>query len=338
MTGQCGSGIRTPTGRLLLPATATLTDAWHDARRSRVGGSEVAALLGLSPWMTWFSLYYAKKGQWSQTELDEMRWGRLLERPIVDWFGAQHPEYHIARPGTYVHRERDWQLCTPDALLCHPPKRPGRSGPNRFASAGLEAKCDRYDDGWGELGTDQIPVHYRCQVLWQMDVTGLNEWWVAVLFGGSDYREYRLVMDDAARADLDLMRQTAQAFLWDLNHDVLPDIDDHTVTQQVIRDMHPGIDRDVNVTVPVDLAEEYWSAYDVHKAAEANLTYYRSVLLGLIGDGRGALTPLEDGRRKVAYRHPSNYGAPPHLRDWRPRTASRTQIQATTEPEEGNAA
>lgn len=334
MTAERPRGIQTPAGRLILPATATLTDAWFEARRTRVGGSEVAALLGLSPWASWFSLWHSKKGYWSQAELDEMRWGRLLEAPIAAWFGQQHPEYHVAKVGTYTHNDRDWQLCTPDALLCAPASGRSRNGGKarggRYAHAGLEVKCDRYDDGWGEPGTDEIPVYYRCQVLWQMDVTGLDEWWVAVLFGGSDYREYRVVMDDAARADLKVLYDAAEAFLADLANDRRPDIDAHTVTHQVIRDIHPDIDRDINVTVDDQLADDYWHARDVYKDAEDNHRYYSSLLLDEIGGGRGAYTT--DGR-KVAYRHPSNHGAPPHLRDWRPRKKP-TQIQ----PEEGETA
>jgi len=312
-------GLRTPAGRLILPATATHTGAWHEARATRLGGSEVAAVLGLSPWLSRFSLWHIKKGGWVQPEVDEMRWGRMLERPVVDWFAHEHPDLKVRRVGTYAHSERDWQVATPDALLQSLCIDCGWE-----TTAGLEAKCDRYDHGWGEPGTDEIPVHYRCQVLWAMDVTGLDRWHVAVLFGGSDYREYLLEMDDAARDDLDLMRAAGRSFLDDVENDVLPDIDGHSTTHQVLRDRHPDIEPG-DVVVEDDLAAHYWRAEDIYHEAEVNRRYWRSVVLDEIGGRHGAKT---SSGVKVARRQGSGYGAPPHLRDWRPRVnAPRTRIR-----------
>jgi putative phage-type endonuclease len=306
-------GIKTPTGRLILPATATHTDAWFQARASRLGGSEVAAVIGLSPWLSRFSLWHIKKGAWMQPEIDEMRWGRMLERPIIDWFAHEHPEYEVRRVGTYVEHVRDWQVCTPDALLLS----------SKRAVAGLEAKCDRYDDGWGEPGTDEIPVHYRCQVLWCMDITGLDRWYIAVLFGGSDYREYLIEWDNGCDDDLDLLRAAGRSFLDDVENDVLPDIDSHSATHQVIRDLHPDIEPG-DVVIPDDLAAQYWRAEDVYEAAADNRRHWRSLVLNEIGSRHGA---KNSAGVKVARRQASAYGAPPHLRDWRPKGAPRTRIQ-----------
>ena len=79
----------------------------------------------------------------------------------------------------------------------------------------LETKSDASPgDQWGEDGSDEIPVHYRGQVLWQMDVMGVSTAFVACLFIQTwKIRVYELTMDDAAIADLKLMREEARDFL-----------------------------------------------------------------------------------------------------------------------------
>jgi predicted phage-related endonuclease len=47
---------------ILLPKHELHSEAWHEARRSRLGGSEIAAVLGLSPWQSPFSCGTSRPG------------------------------------------------------------------------------------------------------------------------------------------------------------------------------------------------------------------------------------------------------------------------------------
>src|SRR5205823_13949319 len=60
---------------------------WHAARARGLGGSEIAAVLGLSPWESKFSLWHRKMGLASPVvETDEMYWGKLHEPTILaEW-------------------------------------------------------------------------------------------------------------------------------------------------------------------------------------------------------------------------------------------------------------
>ncbi|MDQ3578214.1 MAG: YqaJ viral recombinase family protein, partial [Actinomycetota bacterium] len=50
---------------------------WHAARAQGLGGSEIAAVLGLSPWESRFSLWHRKTGTASPVvENDIMYWGK----------------------------------------------------------------------------------------------------------------------------------------------------------------------------------------------------------------------------------------------------------------------
>lgn len=56
---------------------------WLAQRRTGIGGSDVAAILGLSPWRTPYQVWEDKTGRSDdQEETPALYWGRLLEDPI----------------------------------------------------------------------------------------------------------------------------------------------------------------------------------------------------------------------------------------------------------------
>jgi putative phage-type endonuclease len=57
---------------------------WHAARRNGVGGSEIAAVMGLSPYESRFSLWHRKQGMVNPVdENPQMYWGKLLDPPFA---------------------------------------------------------------------------------------------------------------------------------------------------------------------------------------------------------------------------------------------------------------
>lgn len=287
---------------------------WHAARRERVGGSEVAPILGLSPWDSYFSLWHRKRGAiGEQDENPEMRWGNLLEDVICREFANRHPDLDVLpAAGTWVHRERGWQLANPDRLAV-----------NRDTGQleVVEAKTARDDHGWGEEGTDQIPVYYRAQCLHYLDVFGLDVCRVPVLISGSDYREYEVRYDET---DALIGRDAAAAFLDTLRRNERPNIDAHTATLQTVRELHPDI-ADIDVEIPPALRDEYQGACEELKAAEGAKTYATSLVLDAIGDGRRAVCLGE----RVAMRVPTaGENKPPHLRPAQARTTFPTTRSA----------
>ena len=60
---------------------------WHELRKRNIGGSDIAALFGASPWMTEFTLYAEKSGITEHVieENNKMALGRYLEPFIGEW-------------------------------------------------------------------------------------------------------------------------------------------------------------------------------------------------------------------------------------------------------------
>ena len=61
---------------------------WHTLRRDGVTASEIAAVLGLSPWDSPFSLYWRKINGWCADDPVDMSTGRRVEPVVADWWAT----------------------------------------------------------------------------------------------------------------------------------------------------------------------------------------------------------------------------------------------------------
>lgn len=264
------------TAVLVTDAPANTAD-WHAARRDGIGASEISAVVGLNPWMSAFQLWHEKKGNLPGADPDNplFYWGHALEPLVAARFTELHPDLYVAHAGTHRHSEREWQFANLDRLVLTAGE----------PDVPLEIKTTKYPDGWGPSGSDQIPVHVRCQVTQQMDVFSAPYAWVAVLIGGSDYREYRIDFDEA---DATALREAGAAFWASLQTDDEPPIDASWSTYEAVRELHPEIDgEDIDLN-PALYARYAASKADADSAADAH-RQAKSELLAAIGTARRGL-------------------------------------------------
>lgn len=270
--------------------------AWLAERADALGGSEIAAVVGLSPWESKFSLWHRKAGLVGPVEeTEQMAIGKVLEDPICDrLFAERHPEFEVVRCGLYRHRERLWQVAQPDRFAVH----------RETGEVVLVEAKNLYDgDGWGEPGTDQVPVYYRAQVQWQLDTIGVQRVILPVLVAGCEYREYEIAYDPA---DAGVLREAGEQFIASVRACERPDIDSSSATYQVIRELHPDID-DVKVTVPFEVADGYRTACQAAKDATDAKQLATNVLADAMGRARRAIDPLGE---QVAIRVSNGDGTP----------------------------
>ena len=150
-----------------------LTEEHRAQRRRGIGGSDVAAIAGLSPWRTPLDVYLSKVEDVEQTETDAMRWGSILEAPIAAGY-AQATGHRIRCVNRVLaHPEHPFILASLDRQIVAHPAGPGV----------LEVKTAlRRSDEWGESGTGEIPDHYALQVHQYLLVTGWKWAELVVLF------------------------------------------------------------------------------------------------------------------------------------------------------------
>lgn len=165
-------------------------------RRKHLGGSDAAAALGLSPWKSPVELWQEKTGRIPVlgTPSEAMRWGTVLEDVVAKRYASE--------TGLFVWNTSKVFL-TDDSILAASIDRlvTGGHGIPAISKASLktkhllEVKTSRSKDGWGEQGTDDIPLHYQCQVYQYLGITGAEVCDLAVLFGGSEYAQYTIKHD-----------------------------------------------------------------------------------------------------------------------------------------------
>jgi putative phage-type endonuclease len=291
----------------LTPGTA----AWDEARAGlTITATEIAAVVGLSPWMSRFTLWHKKAGlAIAPFEMNPaIEWGNRLEDAVASKWQDEHPGQLAAPAGTWQHRDRQWQRATPDRLIY--PQPPGEFEVPEQAEALLEVKTSPMGDDWGPDGADDgVPIWYRCQAMWQMDTLGLRRTHFAVLISGHDYREYTVDYDED---DAHTLRSAAEEFLADVRNGVRPPIDGATDTYQTVRVQPDGFD-DVDVEIPLEDAARYELAQEAAKAAATELTAAKAIVLDHIGTGRRAVA---NGRR-IAYRIPKPDGTTKSLNPYK---------------------
>jgi putative phage-type endonuclease len=134
--------------------------AFLAARKVGVGGSDVAAILGLSPFQTPLDIWRAKVLGDESDESTAMERGRRLEPYVLRAYADKANALLQQRKEPYVD---GWRIGNVDMLA-------ERRGWPRV----VEAKTTVMDD-WGEEGTDEVPVYYQTQGLWYLDLAALDE-------------------------------------------------------------------------------------------------------------------------------------------------------------------
>lgn len=280
---------------------------WHAIRRSGIGASEIAATVGLSPYMSATTLYYRKRGDLpEQFDTARMEWGRRLERTILAKFKERHPELGPYQTGKlYRSDERPWQLATPDAVTW--------LGSEPVV---VEIKTGASRDKWGDEGTDDIPVEYRCQIMQSMDVVGARLAYLPVLFNGRDYREYVIRYD---WTDVRILRIRGAAFWERVVGGDPPPVDGHPETTSALRKLW-GVE-DKIVTIPYDLAQKRERAGAALDRAVEFFERIDNQVRDLVGDAaevyangrvvakRSQWTQLDLDRTKLRKEHPELWDA-----------------------------
>lgn len=247
---------------------------WHALRADRIGGSEVGAIVGASKYESAYSLWAKKLGLISDEVADNeaMYWGRALEPVIIDRFEREHPDLELIRDvGTYVHRERDYHLANPDALYKKPDGSYGI----------LEIKTARYADDWSE----GIPQYYMTQIQWYLSCFGFSEAYVAVLFSGSDYREFPVKADQLWQED-DLYK--VADFLDCIAEQRKPEWDGAEATVMAVRQQHSEIDPETVVELG-ELGLHYSSALEDLEAAKEQVNELQARVLDAMGTAKTAV-------------------------------------------------
>lgn len=166
-------------------------EAWLEARRRGIGGTDAAAILGHSSFATAFDVWTEKVvGQLPpRPTTDPMWWGTALEATIARWYAEQTGrtlEHAGDGFAMFWHPTEPHLFATPDRLVVG-------------ESRGVEIKLvgPHAAHAWGAAGSDVIPVGYETQVRHCMACCDRDIWDVVAMFGIHDVRVFTLYRERA---------------------------------------------------------------------------------------------------------------------------------------------
>ncbi len=266
-----------------VPGAAPGSEEWMQY----LTASKIGALMGHSNYDSWFSMWHRMKGNIlpDPDDSDEAKRGHYLEPSIAAWL-ADRPElegHDLVPTGMWVAKDQPRYGATPDRLAI-----PTLDAQKLGAKLALvECKSSNKDWEWGTEGTEEIPLEYYDQTIWQLrcvrthypEVEGVH---VGVITNGLNFRYYYVPWD----ADYaEVLERRAGEFMAALDAGESPSIDPmdgHTQTYVAIKKMHPDIEPR-SVQLERDKVIRFLDLNERRKALDYELQASRNVIAGDVG-------------------------------------------------------
>ena len=165
-------------------------------RTKFIGGSDVAAILGVSPWKSAFQLYQEKIGAFveeitpaKQRIFDRgHRWEPVVVEMLIDELqGRGHEVQIIARNARYLDRDLPYMACELDLELLLD---------GEECNAEMKTVHPFAAKDWGEQYTDEIPIYYSAQGMHGLMVKPRRRCIFAALIGADDLRVHQIERDE----------------------------------------------------------------------------------------------------------------------------------------------
>ena len=254
---------------------------WLAERRTGIGGSDAAAIMGVSPWRSAYALWAEKTGLAPVEDTEEseaMEWGRRLEPLVAEKFSEVTGRQIAPGAGIVRHPRHEFMLATLDFNQQCPERGPGV----------LECKTLGFfrSDEWNE----EPPLHYQIQVQHYLAVTG-REWGsFAALIGGQ-----RFVWCDVPRNDgfISALEEECAAFWERVKLGDPPPIDGSRSTAAALKRLYP---KDSGQTIVLPAEASAW--HDEIETAKAEIDRWTEIRLAAenklkaaIGDATEAYVP-----------------------------------------------
>lgn len=271
-----------------LPADGDTRRRFLEARQHGIGATDCAAILGLSPWASPLSVFHDKVDPIGELGAGSLpMWlGLRLEGVVAELFTARTGLPTRGDNRQHAHPEDPWLVCHLDFRV--------RGNPDAL----VECKTQNSRSGWGEDGTDDVPVYYWTQVQHEMLVTGASLTYLPVLFGLYDFRVFEVQRDEA-------FHETWRAAASDFWHDhvvprVPPPLGGDDFSRKVVSARYPSYEDILKVVPPerelviLRLREEM----EKLKAQELSVETLKNRVKDLIGDSAG----VEGSWGKITWR------------------------------------
>lgn len=223
-----------------IDTTQLTRDEWLGERKRYIGGSDVAAVCGVSKWKTPLDVYNEKLGLSEPFAGNAAtKAGLKLEDTIAEWY-AEESGFKVVRDNKMrIHKAIPFLAANIDRKILKPD---GYETPGvlEIKTAGHYAAKN-----WDE----EPPVDYVMQLQHYLDVTGYAWGEFAVLIDGRDFRRYYQVRDE----ELIAMKNELLTKFW--NENVLKQIPPAPINSEDIQTLYSRIEGGKTIEAAPTVAE-----------------------------------------------------------------------------------
>ena len=278
-------------------------EEWLELRRHSIGGSDAAAIVGLSKWASPYTVWADKTGRLpDKPDTEAMRQGRDLEEYVAQRFSEA--------TGKRVKR------C--NAILYNPVYPHSHADVDRMIvgeNAGLECKTTSTLDVKQFRGVE-FPEKYYAQCVHYMAITGADRWYLAVLVLGKEFHVYTLERDEAEiRALMD-----AETAFWEqyVETDTPPAADGAESTTDAIRTIYADSSQSICILFGREtLLEEYMALKSQSKALDARIAEIQNTIMEDMQDAErgecGAYTVIWKAQERETFQRKEFEKAHPEI-------------------------
>lgn len=249
--------------------------------RVTLGGSSAAAAAGIDPYRSRVMLWLEVTGRVERPDAEAMRWGTLLERPIME--ALADDGYEVTQPLDVMRGvcdpERAWLVGHPDGFVTLD-----------HDTALLEVKtAGPFAHKWDE----SAPLHYQAQCQVYMHLTGLRRALLACLVGGQ-----RLVLQTIDRDDtaIGLLLDALEDFYGYVQRDEPPPPDGSDSARDALAAMYPKATAGLVHRLTAaewEQVRELRARREQLAVVKAQVAELEAALKAAMGDAETALSPFD---------------------------------------------
>lgn len=184
-----------------------------------VGGSDVAAIFGVSPWMTPLELWNIKKGKMKppvKANANQLEMGHLLEPIAAFWYAKKTGNHVYEDTNLYQHADFPFALANFDRRFTR--KDDGEPGILECKSCTFH-KADEWADG-------AIPLYYEFQLRFYLSVADVQIGSFSALWGNNPDNDLAMPNIVRDKAKEDMIFERLEEWIWSLENDKPPTMAD----------------------------------------------------------------------------------------------------------------
>lgn len=174
------------TYRIVADTSKMSRDEWFEIRKKSIGGSEIAAVIGMNRWKTPFAVWAEKTGRVDSSvqQSESMYWGTVMEAILREEFSKRTG--YAVKEAHYIFASIDNPFLTAniDGYV--------DLGNGEYAVLEIKTAGNYAESDWN----DGCPIEYYLQVQHYLYITGMKKAFIAVLIGGNNFKYLGIERDE----------------------------------------------------------------------------------------------------------------------------------------------